>query len=156
MADQAAVNGGRVRINSPFVEGVVGNLAEFGHDVATLAELQAELALIDLKETTGRAALPAVAVAGAAALGLGAVPIVLFGVAELITLFGGVPLGWSLLIVSGVTLAVAVVVGVLAGRRLARSFASFRRSREELARNISWVKTVLAYSGRPAPPRGGR
>ncbi|MEO6809667.1 MAG: hypothetical protein ABI353_11200, partial [Isosphaeraceae bacterium] len=67
MADQATLNGGpQVRINSPLIEGVIGNLAEFGNDITTLAELQAKLALIDLKEGGTRAAVPAAVLAGSA------------------------------------------------------------------------------------------
>src|SRR5690349_2849390 len=113
MAHQAALNGGsRVRINSPFVEGVLGNLAEFGGDIATLAELQAQLAARDLKESASRAALPAVGVAVAAALALGCVPILLFGVAELLVL-AGMKLAWALIVTGAVALTLAGLIGWL-------------------------------------------
>lgn len=149
----AANGGGGVRIHSPLVEGVLGNLAEFGSDVATLAELQAQLALHDLKEGAGRAVLPAALLAGSIALALGSVPVLLMGVAGLIAPVLGLDEGWALVLVAGVTLLVAAVVGWFALPRLTGSFASFRRSQEELTRNISWIKTVLTYSGRFTPNR---
>jgi hypothetical protein len=154
MVDQAAVNGGaKVRINSPLTEGVIGNLAELTGDVATLAELQAQLGLMDLKESAGKAALPAGGVAAAAGLALGAVPVLLFGVAELIVAYGGMRHAWALVLTSVVALALAGLVAWLAGSRLGKSFESFRRSRDELTRNVAWIKTVLAQSGRCPPPR---
>lgn len=149
MADQATLNGGpRVRINSPLIEGVIGNLAEFGGDITTLAELQAKLAMIDLREGSARAAVPALALATSAALALGGLPVLLFGLAELIHQYGGMRLGWALVVTAVAALVVAAVVGAVAALRLSRCFASFRRSREELVRNVAWIKTVLAYSGR--------
>jgi uncharacterized membrane protein YqjE len=138
------------------MEGVVGNLAEFGGDITTLAELQAKLAMVDLKEGSARAVVPGAALASAAALGLGGVPVLLFGVAELIHEYGGMRLGWALVLTAVVALVLAVAVAGFAALRLARSFESFRRSREELVRNVAWIKTVLAHSGRSSVSSRGR
>lgn len=170
MADQAKVSGtpaggggvsgpgigngnARVRIHSPLVEGVLGNLAEFGSDVATLAELQAQLAVHDLKESAGRAILPAGLLAGSIALALGSIPVLLMGAADLIAPVLGIDEGWSLLLVAGVALLLAATLGWFALPRLTGSFDCFRRSQEELNRNLSWVKTVLTHSGRFTPNR---
>ena len=152
MADQATVNanGGvasRVPINSP-AGSMIGNVAEFGHDLATLGELQAKLAVVDLKEATGRAIVPAALAAGALMLVLASLPVALLGVAALLVVDARHGPGWALLATAGATLVVAVVLAVLAIPALRRSFASLDRSREELARNVAWIKTVLAYSGR--------
>jgi len=147
------LNGGpRVRINSPLVDGVLGNLAEFGGDIASLAELQAELGVADLKEATRKATLPAAAVAVAIPLALGGVLVLLLGAVEGLVL-AGMTRVWALVVVGLAALIVAGVLGWLAARGLANSFESFRRSREELARNVAWIKTVLAYSGRAKPQR---
>jgi Putative Actinobacterial Holin-X, holin superfamily III len=156
MADQATVNQPRsVPIDAP-ATAVVSNLAEFGNDFATLAELQAKLAAIDLKETAGRAALPASLLAGALVLVLGSLPVLLAGVAELIEEYTAIDGGWALLLTAGVTLALAAAIGAVGAFRIGASFASFQRSGEELARNVSWIKTVLAYSGRSAPAQRRR
>jgi uncharacterized membrane protein YqjE len=156
MADQATVNRGNgVPINAP-ATAVVSNLAEFGNDFATLAELQAKLAVIDLKETAGRAVVPVGLLVGALVLLLGSVPVLLIGVAELIVRYTSIGHDVALLLTAGGTLALALVIGALAVPRLRKSFENLQRSREELIRNVSWVKTVLTYSGRSAPSQRRR
>lgn len=141
------MNGGpRVSID-PAV-GVIDNLTEFGNDVATLVELQAKLAALDLEETRRRATVPVVMLAVGVWVALGVVPVLLFGLAELLVLYAGLKLAWALLLVAGVTLAAVGAVAWFAIPAISRSMVSFRRSREELMRNISWVRTVLVYSGR--------
>jgi hypothetical protein len=157
MADQATVSrgGNGVPIDAPAMA-MVSNLAEFGNDFATLAELQAKLAAIDMKESAGRAALPAGLLAGALVLLLGSVPVLLAGVAGLIARYLGIGPEWALLLTAAVALAAAAALGAMAVSRLGRSFSSFQRSREELTRNVSWIKTVLTYSGRSAPSQRRR
>ncbi|MHC5539720.1 phage holin family protein, partial [Singulisphaera rosea] len=58
------------------------------------------------------------------------------------------------LLLTGVAVLLASgVAAVFATLRFTRSFESFRRSREEFTRNLSWIRTVLVYSGRAAPRR---
>ncbi len=131
--------------------GVVGNIAEFGNDVATLVELQGKLAAIDLKESMGRAIVPTIAVVLAAVLALSSVPIALIGAAVLLAdAMGPGREGWAYLIVFGIALVLAASIAAIGGYLLSKSFASLARTREELIRNISWIRTVLAYSGRPS------
>jgi len=153
MADQAAVspeNGRRVRINSPVTEGVFGNLAELGGDIASLAELQVQLAAADAKESLGRAILPAILLGAGVVFLLAALPVALIGVSMLLAdALGLTHPGWAYLIVAGVTAALTVVLVLIGLPRLSHAFASFIRTKEELSRNVAWIKTVLANSGRP-------
>ncbi len=152
MANQASVTakepvGNGVQINSP-AGSMIGNVAEFGHDLATLGELQAKLAVIDLKETLGRALVPA-ALAGAGVLLLAAsLPVALLGVAELLASGLNLIPGVAMLLTALGALVLAGILAFLALPALKRSFASLERSRDELTRNVSWIKTVLSYSGR--------
>lgn len=134
---------------------MVGGLAEFGHDIITLTELQAKLAVLDLKESLARSAAPLTLVAAGVALAVASLPVALIGLAEwLATALQLSQRGWAYLIVAGIAIVIALLVAVIAGSRISRSFESFERSRDELTRNLAWLRTVLLHSGRPA--RSGR
>ena len=152
MADQASVrqtNGERQQQASP--GSMVGNIAEFGNDVVTLVELQAQLAAYDTKDCLGRATIPAVALAAGAVVALGTVPVILLGLADLIASAAQISVGATRLIVGLVTLGAAGAIGFLALRAVTSSLDSFRRTREELTRNVSWLRSVRVHSGRLAP-----
>lgn len=155
MADQASVNVGNgrgVHINAP-TEAVVGGVAEFGNDLAELAELQFKLVAIDVKEAVGRATLPAVVAAIAAVLALGALPVILMGLAQLLVDYANLRPGWAYLLVGVAVVALASIATLVVLPRLKASAESFRRSSEELTRNISWIRTVLVQRGRLRPRR---
>ncbi|MDR3633499.1 MAG: phage holin family protein [Isosphaeraceae bacterium] len=146
MDDQTSVksqNGARTN-------GMFGSLTEFGNSVATLAELQLKLAELDAKQAADRALVPLGVTAGGVAVVLASLPVILLGVATLLASAWHINQGWAMLLVGGATLAAAGVAVVAAGKRVGQSFESFRRSRDELTRNASWIRTVLLYSGRPA------
>ncbi len=132
---------------------VVSNLADFGNDIATLAELQAKLAAYDAKEAAARAIGPMVILGVSAAVALASLPVILIGLADLIAANSRISSGTAQLIVGLSALILAAVAGFLGVRGSVRSLDSFRRSREELTRNLSWIRTVLTYSGRTVGKR---
>lgn len=149
MDDQASVNAP----NGAQANGVLGSLSDFGNDIATLAELQVKLAALDAKAAADRAALPlGVALAGTA-VALGAMPVLLLGAATLLANALHMAEGWAMVLVGGVALGGSLLGIAVAARRLRHCCESFRRSRDELSRNIAWVRTVLLYSGRPVRKR---
>lgn len=150
MDDQAKVNNGST---NGAAENMVGSIAGFGNDVATLAELQLKLAALDFKETAGRAFIPLALVVVGLVVILGSVPVAIGGVSLLIAQVSGLSLGWALLLTAITTLGLAALVVVVAGRKLGASLEGFQRSRDELIRNVSWIRTVLVYSGRAVPKR---
>jgi hypothetical protein len=143
MAYQTSVNGGMRFRRS---EGVLTNLGEVTSDIATLAELQAKLTLIDAKEAVGRATLPTVILGVSAAVLVATVPVLLIGLAFVLAAALQISQGAALLITGAVVGAVAGVVAFLSLREFLHSFESFRRSRDELTRNIAWIKTVLTQN----------
>jgi len=132
---------------------LVGGIAEFGNDIATLAELQAKLAMADLNESLQRATVATVVTVLGLAVMLGSVPVLLLGIAQLIAAPLKISLGWSIVLTGGVALIGAATVVALAASRIGPSFSSFRRTREELSRNLLWIRTVLLHSGRSLPRR---
>ena len=59
-----------------------------------------------------------------------------------------VPVGIVMMITGVVALIIALAAATLLSRRLGKSFSYFRRSQEELERNLAWIKTTLVRSGR--------
>ncbi len=132
---------------------VVTSVAEFGENLLTLGELQARLTAIELKQNIDAAKVAGSVVLAGAALVLASLPIVLIGVAELLVSELGMKRGIALLSVSAVAFVIAGACIAIAGSHLRRTFVGFPVSREELTRNLNWVRTVLLHSGRPARGR---
>jgi len=155
MADQAPLGGGsRTRAESRGNGSVVGSIAELGNDIMTLAELQAKLLALDLKECTAQAGTSLALILAGLTVMLASLPVAVLGVAYLVADALGIKPGWAMLLTVAVVLVLGGVLLAVCVPRLRRSFAAFRRSREELNRNLSWIRTVLLYSGRSAPRRG--
>lgn len=147
MAHQAVVSNG-VAAPQDRSNGLMDNVSSFGSDLATLASLQGKLAAADAKESLQKAA-PAIA---------GLVAAALLAFAGVVAILGGLGL-WiadafalkpsSALMLTG--LGALILVAILAAacvRLLGSSFTAFRRSSEELERNVTWIKTTLTHSGR--------
>jgi hypothetical protein len=133
---------------------IVGSIADFGNDVATLVELQARLASVDTRESVARATVPlAVAGAGAVVL-LASVSVILFGLADLVASALAISPGLARSLTGLVSLTLAGAVLYLSAHELGKSLEPLRRSREELVRNLAWLRTVLVHSGRTFPKRG--
>jgi len=155
MADQTPVKADKTKSNSngsPEAR-VVGGIAEFGNDIATLVELQAKLTMLDLKDCLAKVLVPsALIVVGLASI-LGAMPVVLLGAADLLAAALKIRDGWAMLLTGAFAVIVATVVVFISARKIGPSLSSFQRSREELNRNLAWIRTVLVHSGRNLPRR---
>ena len=147
MAHQEMRNGpvaSRDRQNNGVIEGV----SSFGTDLATLAVLQMHLAACDLRDSA-KAATPIIAgltvfwiIAGAStAVGLA-------GMALWLATIVNIQAGIVMMVVALIGLVISGVAAALLARSLTRSFTYFRRSQEELERNLAWIKTTLIHSGR--------
>ena len=128
--------------------GVIEGVSSFGTDLATLAVLQTRMAACDLRDSA-KAATPIIAgltvfwiIAGAStAVGLA-------GMALWLATIVNIQAGIVMMVVALIGLVISGVAAALLARSLTRSFTYFRRSQEELERNLAWVKTTLIHSGR--------
>lgn len=130
--------------------------SELLHDMATLAELQGKLALLDLSEGFNKLLVPAGLAVVGAAIGLGCVPIALMTLAlsleKLTTL--SPPVCYAIAFGVGLLLAAILVIPALATLKM--GIRMFDRSLAEWRRNRQWAKETLkrmAQSGTPSAPR---
>ncbi len=127
---------------------MVSNVAGFSEGLLTLGELQARLAAKELVRNYQTAKIAgAVGLAGFLIV-VASVPIVLFGIAELLVSELALKRGYALLGVAGVAILIGGSSVAFAAIWLRRQRLGFPLSGEELTRNLNWVRTVLRYSGR--------
>jgi hypothetical protein len=132
---------------------LVGNIAGFGDDLLSLAGLQSRLAVIEFRQNVQAAKIGGAVIAMGAVLALAAIPVALAGIAELLVSYAGMNRGVALIAVAVATLAIAGTAIALAIGRLGAADMGFPLSREEWARNLNWIRTVVLHSGRSARPR---
>ena len=118
-------------------------MGELTNDIVSLAELQFELFRIDCREGIKRMLIPGALLLFAGIVAVGTVPIALMLIAELLTQAAGLSraAAFSIAALSGVIVALAM--GVVGWSCLRGVVRVCERSREELARNIAWIKRAL-------------
>jgi hypothetical protein len=131
---------GRVRPKDPNVATSFSGLA---HDVIEMGELQAKLFALDVKCTAQRTRTSLLLSVIGICLLLGSVPVALFAVAEVFH----EQLGWSQAagFAAAALIGIAISAGLLATAlsRFNSGMVSIERSRDELNRNIAWIKSSL-------------
>jgi len=133
---------------------LASNVTGFGENLLNMAELQARMSAIELRQNFE--ALKVVAAVGVtgAILALAALPIVLAGIAELLVTTLGFGRGWAFLTVAFASIGIGLLCIVSAGVWIAHKRLGFPLSTEEFTRNLNWVRTVLRLSGRGRTHRG--
>ncbi len=144
MARQATVN----TDHAGSLNGMLDGIGDLGSNVVTLTTLQARLAAEDFRESASRAQPALIAMGFLVPMGFGSVTIGLLGLALWMAAELVIPVGRALLLVGGGGILLSSLMAALVVQRLRASLISFRRSREELERNIVWLRTVLTHSGR--------
>jgi uncharacterized membrane protein YqjE len=132
---------------------VVSGIASFGEDILSLAELQSRLAAIELRQNVNAVKTSGTLVLAGSILALLGVGVGLTGVAELLVSDFGLKRGYALLAVAAAALLLAGLFVGFGQTWLRRQRIGFPRSREELTRNLNWVRTVLRHSGRSPSQR---
>ncbi len=130
------------------LNGMLNGIGDLGSNVVTLTTLQARLAAEDFRASASRAQPALIAAAFLVPLGFASLTVGLLGLAYWMSAELAIPLGRTLLLVAAGGILASSSLTALTIRHLLASLASFRRSREELERNIAWLRTVLMHSGR--------
>jgi hypothetical protein len=128
--------------------GVAKDIGELTHDIVSLAELQFELFRIDIREGLNRMLVPVAMLLVAGIVAVGTAPIALIVVAEFLAQAAGLSRAAAFSIVALSGFIVALALGVVGWSYLRGVVRVFERSREELTRNMTWIKHALK---RPAP-----
>ena len=123
-------------------------MGELTHDIVSLAELQFELFRIDCREGIKRMLVPVALLLVAGIVAVGTVPIALLLIAELLTQAAGLSRAAAFSIAALSGFIVALAMGVVGWSCLRGVVGMFEHSREELTRNMAWIRHVLK---RPAP-----
>lgn len=137
---------GRVRDKEP---NVAASFSELTHDVIELAELQTQLFALDIKSTTQKTRTSLMLAVLGICLLLGSIPVALYALAELLV----EQAAWSH--AAGFGLATLIGLGLSGGIlaagyiRLTKGLGALQRSREELSRNIAWIKSTLRSQRQP-------
>ena len=131
---------GRIRDEEPNVATSFSGLA---HDVIELGELQARLLALDVKKTSVDARMAFVLTVVGASFLLCSISVGLFALAELLH----EELKWDKSTADLVTAVVGVVLGggilAAAWHQWQSGMSALTRSREELSRNVAWLKMSL-------------
>lgn len=123
------------------------NVADFTHDVASLAEMQAELFTIDLKEATSISVLPlCIGVAGVLLL-IGAFPVLLIGLAYLMVASWNVTPATAFFATGAAAVLISAGIVWIVWLRLRAGALTFQRSINALQANFQWLKRRLRSSG---------
>jgi len=154
MADQTTIGDPWSRPNGngkppSAAAGVRDGVGDLLHDVVSLGELQAELLAVDARESVQKAVMPLVLLGIGIAAGLAAFPVLLIALAEglVLGLSWKPPLAYVVSGLVGAALGGGLVYA--AWRQAADVIAVFKRSQDELAENVRWIKYALTRGRRP-------
>lgn len=116
-------------------------------DAWKLMELQGQLFQLDLQCATKQSRLPLVTlVAGGLAI-MAALPLVLWAVADGLSIYLGLQLWQSLLLVGFAVLLLGAILVLVSLLRLSRVKQVFSRSFGELDNNLRWIKGLFSEQG---------
>ena len=128
--------------------GVVTNVAGFGEDLLTLAELQTRLTVIELRQNLASTKSSGLLIAVGLLMAITGLPVLLLGVAELLVSEVGMKRGHALLTVGAGAIVIAGCCVAIARSWLRTKPLGLPLASEEFARNINWLRTILRQSGR--------
>jgi hypothetical protein len=125
-------------------QGLARDVGSFANDVLTLAELQSQLLVADVREYSRRALVSSLVLLGGLALGLACFPIALVTAALGLVQFLNISYFTAFLIVVVAGAICSILLCMVGWIQVRQRAAVLRRSRDELVRNVNWIKRVLA------------
>lgn len=131
---------GRANRNGP---SVTASFSELTHDVIELAELQAQLLALDVKETSLSTRTSVLLLIAGMGILLGSIPIALIAFAEVLIEQASWSHALSYAVSTLLGLALSAGLMLTAYSRFKNGVGALRRSREELSRNVAWIKSNL-------------
>ncbi len=144
MGGQTTMNGNSQQSENG---GMLGNVADLGTNLLTLAELQTRLVTKEAQESFARSRRALALLAAGLVTAASALPVLMLGLAELVVEATGVSHGLGLVVVAA---GVVGICGLIVGACLywlKRMQLTLPYSREEAVRNWNWVRTVALRSG---------
>ncbi len=125
-------------------------------DVTTLAELQGQLFRSDAREISQRIGRPLAAFLAGSLLFVTTVPVALLAIVQSLVAMG-LPQAAAYGLVAVTSLTATAGLAAWAWRRLRAMPPAFARSREELMRNIAWIKDAVEdLAARPEHSGNGK
>lgn len=154
MANQATIDPAEPGSNGKgpsAAAGVRNGVGDVLHDIVSLGELQAQLLVVDARESVKQIQVPITLLIVGSVFALSALPILWISGAEAIHEVAHWSRWLSYLTSGTVGLAIGLILIAIAWNRSSTLFNLFDRSRVELGENVKWIKYAL-ISGR-RPPR---
>jgi hypothetical protein len=124
-------------------DGVAKDMGELTHDIVSLAELQFELFRNDCREGLKGLLIPLALLLLAGIAAAGTVPVALILIAEFLSQTAGLSRAAAFAIAALGGFVVAAALGIAGWSQIRGAGSVFQRSREELTRNMNWIKHVL-------------
>lgn len=137
---------GRMRDEEPNVATSFSGLA---HDVIELGELQAQLFVHDVNSTVQKTRTSLLLGVVGVCILLGSVPVLLFAIAEFFVEQFDWPRSAGFTVAAIIGIGASVGLLAAAWNRLSVGLHSLQRSRDELSRNIAWIKSSLRTQSSP-------
>lgn len=142
MVFQKNHNGRSVTYESP-LKSARQSVAGFFHDLISLTQLQFQLLLADVQEAGSGMRTPIVAWIVAGLLTIGAMPVLLFGIAWYLGDATRLSHGGALLATAVGFLVIAAGLLWWGAKKFSASAKLLSRSQHELSENVLWVKRAL-------------
>jgi len=122
------------------------DVGEFADDALTLAELQGQLLVADVRECGRKILVPGLVLLYGAALGLACFPVALVALALLVVQVFATSYAAGFLIVALGAAILSALMCVSTWRQIQSGASVLGRSQQELIRNLRWIKKVLQRS----------